>query len=135
MLAGLAFCEILSHYPRSAFQGLCGGHQRGVSSSLRPKPSASICSGKDFPLQHPCDWADGIATKAPFRQARKNLGGKVGAGEHLPKRPFLETTLCLCSNLMSMEQGPGLKEKGRYLIYKAKLSEIFCMRVNRFRGF
>ena len=43
MLAGLAFCEMLSQHPQSAFQGLSGG-RRGFSSSLRPKPSASICS-------------------------------------------------------------------------------------------
>ena len=29
MLAGLACCEMLPQYSRSAFQGLCGGHQRG----------------------------------------------------------------------------------------------------------
>ena len=43
MLAGLVLCEMLSQYPQSAFQGsprVAGG----VSSSLRPKPSASICS-------------------------------------------------------------------------------------------
>ena len=43
VLAGLAFCEMLSQYPQSAFQG-CRGSPGGVSSSLRPKPSASICS-------------------------------------------------------------------------------------------
>ena len=37
-----AFCEMLSQYPQSAFQGFSGGGW-GVSSSLRPKPSASIC--------------------------------------------------------------------------------------------
>ena len=29
VLAGLAFCEMVSQYSRSVFQGLCGGHQRG----------------------------------------------------------------------------------------------------------
>ena len=42
MLAGLTFCEVLTQYPQSAFQGL-SGVARGVSSSLRHKPSASIC--------------------------------------------------------------------------------------------
>ena len=44
VLAGLVFCEMLSQYSQSAFQGsprVAGG---GVSSSLRPKLSASICS-------------------------------------------------------------------------------------------
>ena len=43
VLAGLVFREMLSQYPQSACQGsprVAGG----VSSSLRPKPSASICS-------------------------------------------------------------------------------------------
>ena len=44
VLAGLAFCEILSQYPRSAFGGALRGSPEGVSSSLQPKPSASICS-------------------------------------------------------------------------------------------
>ena len=43
MLAGLAFCEMLSQYPRSAFQGLCGvtrgGQQQFATQTLR---SASI---------------------------------------------------------------------------------------------
>ena len=39
----VSICEMLSQYPQSAFRGsprVAGG----VSSSLRPKPSASICS-------------------------------------------------------------------------------------------
>ena len=43
VLAGLVFCEMLSQYAQSAFQGSPRVHGR-VSSSLRPKPSASICS-------------------------------------------------------------------------------------------
>ena len=38
VLAGLAFCEMLSQYPRSAFQGLCGGHQRGSAAVCDPNP-------------------------------------------------------------------------------------------------
>ena len=38
MLAGLAFCEILSQYPQSAFQGLCGGHERGSAAVCDPNP-------------------------------------------------------------------------------------------------
>ena len=38
-------CEMLSQYPQSPFQGFFGGLPGGMSSSsLRPKPSASICS-------------------------------------------------------------------------------------------
>ena len=40
VLAGLALFEMLSQYPQSAFQGLCGGHQRGqqqfATQTLRP---------------------------------------------------------------------------------------------------
>ena len=43
VLAGFAFCEMPSQYPQCAFQGLSGVPRR-VSSSLRAKPSASICS-------------------------------------------------------------------------------------------
>ena len=44
VLAGLAFCEMLSHSTHSLhFRDSLGG-RRLVSSSLRPKPSASICS-------------------------------------------------------------------------------------------
>ena len=43
VLAGWAFCEMLSQYPRSAFQGFCGVARGGQ----RPKPSASICSASD----------------------------------------------------------------------------------------
>ena len=38
MFAGLAFCEMLSQHPGLLFRGFAG------VSSLRPKPSASICS-------------------------------------------------------------------------------------------
>ena len=38
---------MLSQYPQSAFQGFSG--VAGVSSSLRPKPSASICSVQRIP--------------------------------------------------------------------------------------
>ena len=47
MLAGLVFCEMLSQYPQSAFQG-SGRVAGGVSSSLRPKPSASIWLGLEI---------------------------------------------------------------------------------------
>ena len=36
MFAGLAFCEMLSQYPRSAFEGLCEGHQRGSAAVCDP---------------------------------------------------------------------------------------------------
>ena len=42
VLAGLAFFEMLSGYPRSAFQELCGGHPRGSAAVCDPNPSASI---------------------------------------------------------------------------------------------
>ena len=38
VLVGLAFCEMLSQYPRSAFQGLCGGHWRGSVAVCDPNP-------------------------------------------------------------------------------------------------
>ena len=38
VLAGLAFCEMMSQYPRSAFQGLCGGHQRRSVAVCDPNP-------------------------------------------------------------------------------------------------
>ena len=38
VLGRLAFCEMLSQYPRSAFQGLCGGHQRGSAAVCDPDP-------------------------------------------------------------------------------------------------
>ena len=38
MLAGLAFCGMLSQYPRSAFQGFCRGHQRGSAVVCNPNP-------------------------------------------------------------------------------------------------
>ena len=34
---GEPFCEMLSQYPQSAFQGFSGGCRGWVSSSLRPK--------------------------------------------------------------------------------------------------
>ena len=44
VFAGLVLCEMLSQYPLAAFQGFWGAGPEEVSSSLRPKPSASICS-------------------------------------------------------------------------------------------
>ena len=45
VLAGWACSEMLSQYPQSAFRGSPGSPTpRRVSGSLRPKPSASICS-------------------------------------------------------------------------------------------
>ena len=41
MLAKLAFCEMLSQYPRSAFRG-SGGFTRGGQQQLATQPSASI---------------------------------------------------------------------------------------------
>ena len=38
MLAGLAFCEILSQYPRPAFQGFCRGDQRESAAVCNPNP-------------------------------------------------------------------------------------------------
>ena len=38
MLAGLAFCEMLSQYPQSAFQGFSGGHQRRSQAVCGPNP-------------------------------------------------------------------------------------------------
>ena len=38
VLAGLAFFEMLSQYPRSAFQGLCRDHQRGLAAVCDPNP-------------------------------------------------------------------------------------------------
>ena len=38
MLAGIAFCEMPTQYPRSAFQGLCGGHQKGSAAVCDPNP-------------------------------------------------------------------------------------------------
>ena len=41
MLAGLACCEMLSQYPRSAFQGLCGGRERGPAAVCDANPPRS----------------------------------------------------------------------------------------------
>ena len=38
MLAGLALFEMPSHYPWSAFQGFCGGDQRGSAAVCDPNP-------------------------------------------------------------------------------------------------
>ena len=38
VLAELAFCVMLSQYPRSAFEGLCRGHQRGSAAVCDPNP-------------------------------------------------------------------------------------------------
>ena len=38
MLAGLAFCEMLSQYPRSCFSGARGGHQRRSVAVCDPNP-------------------------------------------------------------------------------------------------
>ena len=38
MLAGLAFCEMLSQYPRPAFQGFCRGRRRGSAAVCDPNP-------------------------------------------------------------------------------------------------
>ena len=38
MLAGLAFCEMLSQYPRSAFQGLLRGSPEGSAAVCDPNP-------------------------------------------------------------------------------------------------
>ena len=51
MLAGLAFCEMLSQYPRSAFQGLCGGHQRGSAAVCDPNPPRPFARYREYRLE------------------------------------------------------------------------------------
>ena len=37
-LQGVSICEVLSQYPRSAFRGLCSGHQRRSAAVYDPNP-------------------------------------------------------------------------------------------------
>ena len=47
VLVGLAFFEMLSQYPRSAFQGHCGGHQRGSAAVCDPNPPRPFARSRE----------------------------------------------------------------------------------------
>ena len=54
MLAGLAFCGMLSQYPRSASQRLCGGHQRRSAAVCDPNPPCPFAQHRENPNPQKC---------------------------------------------------------------------------------
>ena len=58
VLAGLAFCEMQTQYPRSAFQGLCGGHQRWSAAVCDPNPPCPFARYR-LKINYPLEWSLG----------------------------------------------------------------------------